>query len=165
MHVIFYFPSKCTRSHKLVYFPITRPRRSVHAVISRNWIIMKLLAILAAFILVWCFVMSNALRYLLSGDMIAQDVPSAFMAVLDSIILGNVFGINRLGLGFWEEDNKYTGTYIERHVRKPAKLSSGPPFFVWILFGDYQYVYLAINQGRIGTLGDKNLDHTFSVIQ
>lgn len=65
------------------YFQVTR---------ARNMAISKLIAVLSAFILVWAFMVVSGIQYLLDGDRFAVDVPSALMAVLDSIILGNLFG-------------------------------------------------------------------------
>lgn len=68
-------------------------RASFHVIRARNRTIGKLLLILAVFILVWTWVVANAVRYHLSGETTAVDVPSAMMSILDSLILGNVLGI------------------------------------------------------------------------
>lgn len=65
---------------------------SPYMVKTRNWIVIKFLVILAAFILVWAWYLMNSLNYLIDGKKLALDAPSALMSVLDSVILGkNIF--------------------------------------------------------------------------
>ncbi len=73
------------RNHAGVY--------STNLIKARNLALAKLLSILATFIIVWIWTLGNNIIYLVQGESLAVDVPSALMAVLDSIILGGLFRV------------------------------------------------------------------------
>lgn len=70
-------------------------RESSHVLKARNLTIAKLLIILISFILVWSLAVSNNIRFLSEKIFAAEDVPSAIMSILDSVILGNLFHSTR----------------------------------------------------------------------